>query len=681
MSVSYAWTPITKSEKQDDGTLLVYGPAATSALDRDRQRLDSGWLDEAMPRWMASDGGGGAVREQHDGKRAVGVGVGLSKAQDGTHMLTARIVDPIAVKKIEYGVLKGFSVGIKNPRIEMGKADAPNGLVTGGDVIEVSVVDRPANPECLFQMAKADGAGSLALIDEPCVVEKADAATFGLPTELYDRLPSAAKQALTDLAASGAQVAAEVEPPVGTEPESAKSDAPDASTPLVVNVTVRAEAAEAPGAAEQVEDADEEYLDLAEDADLFKTDFTAAERRKYAASGVAMPDGSFPIPSKAYLRKAIRGVGRGKGDREAVRRHIIKRAAALGQEALVPDNWNADGSLKGAEAAKALLADLEGLGFTPEITKADGDDDAGAPPAQDVADAKSAIAILGKLIVSEAKSLAVGNLNEACDISLLLQAVNALKWFINAENREPVDADGDEINLADEPDLAKGGAKNGGTLAPPFKKKPNSEDDPAKDAEDSADDSTDEDPDAQGDGTADSDDDGEDNKKMSGGKKGAAKNKADDAPKPAAVEPLLTKAEAAEAIKAAVAAALATSEPTKQDEPAAEPDTVTKAELADLVKTAVAEAKAADEERIEALKADLAKANGDIEAIKKMPIPGGPVLTRTADQQSEATKSDAQILRAQAAELLAKADAFSANRDLAQGYRDRARALLAKADA
>lgn len=669
----HSWTPITKSEKQEDGTLLVYGPAATSALDRDNQRLDSSWLDRAMPRWMTE---GGGVREQHDSKRAVGVGVGLSKSDDGAHMLTARIVDPIAVKKIEYGVLRGFSVGIKNPRIEMGKADAPKGLVTDGEVIEVSVCDRPANGDCVFAIAKADAAGDLALVEDPQVVEKS--ATYGLPTELFDRLASPVKQALADLAASGAQIAAEVEAAAGAE----KADAPDSPIPLVVNVTVLAENAapsEAVEHANDAADADEEYLDLAEAADLLKADFTAAERKKYAASGVAMPDGSFPIPSKAYLRKAIKAVGRGGTDHDLVRKHITKRAAALGQEAMVPGNWNADGSLKDAEAAKALLADLASLGFDPEITKAEGDaGDAGAPPAQDVADAKSAIAILGKLIVSEAKSLAVGNLNEACDISLLLQAVNSLKWFINAENREPIDADGDEINLADEPDLGKGGgAKNGGNLAPPFKKK-------AKAGGDDADDDSGDDSDAQdGDESGDDASDDEEPKKAAP-KKSAAKTKADATDEPAregASEPLLTKAEAVDIVKTAVAAALAADAPADQTPPALEPETVTKAELEDLVKTAVAEARSADEERIKALTADLAKASGDIEAIKAMPIPGGPVLTRTAAQQGEATKSDAHLLRAQADELLAKADAFSANRDLAQGYRDRARVLLAKAEA
>lgn len=56
-ATTYAWAPITKTVKEDDGTLLVYGPAASSALDRDHQRLDEGWLDQAMPRWLAEGGG------------------------------------------------------------------------------------------------------------------------------------------------------------------------------------------------------------------------------------------------------------------------------------------------------------------------------------------------------------------------------------------------------------------------------------------------------------------------------------------------------------------------------------------------------------------------------------------------------------------------------------------------
>lgn len=170
MGTTYAWAPITKSVKQDDGTLMVYGPASDASLDRDGQRMNQAWLDKAMPRWKAE---GGNIREQHDPKRAVGVAVGLTKdAGSGAWMLASHIVDPVAVKKVEAGVLRGYSIGIKEPHLTMGKAEAPNGEVDGGYVCEVSIADRPSNPLMLFTMVKADRPGvGLEPVENPVVVE------------------------------------------------------------------------------------------------------------------------------------------------------------------------------------------------------------------------------------------------------------------------------------------------------------------------------------------------------------------------------------------------------------------------------------------------------------------------------------------------------------------------------
>ncbi len=61
-------------------------------------------------------------------------------------------------------------------------------------------------------------------------------------------------------------------------------------------------------------------------------------RTKEAATGVAQPDGSYPIPNVEYLHKAIRAVGRSH-DIAATKAHIKRRAAALGASSAIPPHW------------------------------------------------------------------------------------------------------------------------------------------------------------------------------------------------------------------------------------------------------------------------------------------------------------------------------------------------------
>ena len=78
-------------------------------------------------------------------------------------------------------------------------------------------------------------------------------------------------------------------------------------------------------------------------------DLGAEQRRQLAAAGKAMQGGSFPIRDRTDLEKAIRAVGRVRPDtdeaRAAVRRFCIRRARELGMMDMIPDTWNADGSL------------------------------------------------------------------------------------------------------------------------------------------------------------------------------------------------------------------------------------------------------------------------------------------------------------------------------------------------
>ena len=53
---------------------------------------------------------------------------------------------------------------------------------------------------------------------------------------------------------------------------------------------------------------------------------------------MALPDGSYPIRDVGDLKNAIQAFGRAK-NKPAVKRHIKKRARALGAAELIPDGW------------------------------------------------------------------------------------------------------------------------------------------------------------------------------------------------------------------------------------------------------------------------------------------------------------------------------------------------------
>jgi phage head maturation protease len=78
-----------------------------------------------------------------------------------------------------------------------------------------------------------------------------------------------------------------------------------------------------------------------------------AEELKAMAGKEAMADESYPIADQDDLEKAIKAVGRGNADHDTIRKHIMARAKALKLSSLVPDNWNADGSLSEEKDADA----------------------------------------------------------------------------------------------------------------------------------------------------------------------------------------------------------------------------------------------------------------------------------------------------------------------------------------
>jgi hypothetical protein len=152
---------IEKADRNADGTMTVYGKATDDSLDIDQQICDGDWLKRAMPAWFKS---GGNIREQHS-NIAAGVAKEYEAKADG-HYIGVLVVDPVSVKKVDAGVLKGFSVGIKNPRVVRDNK-AANGRIVDGQIVEVSLVDRPANPNCQLVLAKSvDGEKDLVQVEE-----------------------------------------------------------------------------------------------------------------------------------------------------------------------------------------------------------------------------------------------------------------------------------------------------------------------------------------------------------------------------------------------------------------------------------------------------------------------------------------------------------------------------------
>ena len=149
LELTTSYFGIEKADRHADGTMTVYGKATDDSLDIDKQICDGDWLDRAMPHWFKS---GGNIREQHS-NIAAGVAKNYELKADG-HYITALVVDPVSVKKVENGVLRGFSIGIKNPRVVQ-DSKAANGRIIDGQIVEVSLVDRPANPNCQLVLAKA----------------------------------------------------------------------------------------------------------------------------------------------------------------------------------------------------------------------------------------------------------------------------------------------------------------------------------------------------------------------------------------------------------------------------------------------------------------------------------------------------------------------------------------------
>jgi phage head maturation protease len=276
--IAYHYIPF--ASKGDDSARIVSGYCSGNGnVDLDDQIVDPTWLNAELPTWLASYGN---IREQHNPSRAVGKAQSVDVTHPTGPYLTTKIVDDDAWKKVKEGVYNGFSVGIKGPKIAF-DGTAKNGRIVGGRLIEVSIVDRPANDAAKFVVVKRAGDREWKLGESGPVVE--------------------------DLA---------------------KGDTPDTCQPCGCG----------PDGAMDGCTCDCAICSAAKalTADTAKRDFNAADRKRLAGGGAARPDGSYPIETAKDVANAVKDFGRAKGT-AADKAHIIARAKVIGATDQLPADW------------------------------------------------------------------------------------------------------------------------------------------------------------------------------------------------------------------------------------------------------------------------------------------------------------------------------------------------------
>jgi HK97 family phage prohead protease len=137
---------LTKIEDQPDGTLKVYGVASTGARDDAGEVVLPAAMKAALPDYARYP----ALREMHQAT-AAGRTLEASVDDDGATRIVAHVVDPVAVAKVKSRTYSGFSIGGRV--LARDAADAT--VITKIKLSEISLVDRPANPEAVIDLWKA----------------------------------------------------------------------------------------------------------------------------------------------------------------------------------------------------------------------------------------------------------------------------------------------------------------------------------------------------------------------------------------------------------------------------------------------------------------------------------------------------------------------------------------------
>jgi phage head maturation protease len=138
--------------KVDAEQRMVWGYASTEAVDVAGETILKSAIEAALDDYLEFAN----LREMHQ-LSAVGTTKEASVDDKGLY-IGAKIVDDVAWGKVTSGVYKGFSVGGK----VLARDKDDRKIITKILLTEISLVDRPSNPEARFDVYKAAGADPIA---------------------------------------------------------------------------------------------------------------------------------------------------------------------------------------------------------------------------------------------------------------------------------------------------------------------------------------------------------------------------------------------------------------------------------------------------------------------------------------------------------------------------------------
>lgn len=275
-------------EKVDAQTGMVWGYASTPSKDLQGEIVPLDAIKAALPDYMKWAN----IRVMHTNE-AVGVTKQASVDAKGLY-IGAKIVDPAAWRLCKEGVYKGFSIGGS-------KLEKVGDVVKQIRLTEISLVDRPANSDCRIDVCKVAGGIAYSAAAEnqdsnETLMEKA--------LDTFRTILGMGKIALPDLAKAA------------QDPNPSPAESEELTADEMATLTAK----------------------FADGVDLEKREFSDKERKHLGSTGIALPDGSFPVQTTKDLENAIQAHGRAS-DPEKAKAHIVTRAKALNATHLLPADW------------------------------------------------------------------------------------------------------------------------------------------------------------------------------------------------------------------------------------------------------------------------------------------------------------------------------------------------------